>query len=75
MLFSNAKRINLKVSVSQISDLWKRFRMSPDHEFIGKKTRPSRDSLLELWSSDTSCSERDGIFYIYAFKKVVLTIW
>ena len=44
MLLPNAKRIKLKVSVSPIPDLWKRFRMSPGHEFIGKKARPSRDS-------------------------------
>ena len=44
------------------------------HEFIGKKARPSRDSVLELWSSEASCSERDSIFCISAFKKAVLTI-
>ena len=52
MLFPNEKRMNLKVLVSPILDLWKRFWMSLGHEFIGKKTRPSRDSVLELWSSE-----------------------
>ena len=37
MLFPNEKSINLKVLVSPNSDLWKRYRMSPGHEFIGKK--------------------------------------
>ena len=73
-MLPNAKRINLKVSVSPISDLWKRFRMSPGHEFIGKKARPSRDSVLEFWSSEALCVERDSIFCISAFKKDVLTI-
>ena len=48
--------------------------MSPGHEFIEKKARPLKDSVLELWSSDASCSERDNIFCISAFKKAVLTI-
>ena len=64
MLFPNAKRMNLKVSVSPISDLWKRVRMTLGHEFIGKKARPSRDSVLEFWSSKASCSERDSILCI-----------
>ena len=38
--------------VKEISDLWKRFWMSPGHEFIGKKARPSRYSVLELWISE-----------------------
>ena len=74
MLFPNAKRINLKVSLSPILDLWKRFRMSSGHEFTGKKARLSRDSVLELWSSEVSCSERDSIFCISAFKKTVLAV-
>ena len=74
MLFPNAKRMNLKVSVSPISDLWKIFQMSLGHEFIGRRTKPSRDSLLKLWSSEASRSERDSIFCISAFKKAVLTI-
>ena len=74
MLLPNAKRMNLKVSVSPISDLWKRLRMSPSHEFIGIKARPSRDSVLELRSSEASCAERDSIFCISAFKKDVLAI-
>ena len=74
MLFPNAKRMNFKVPVSPISDLWKKFRMSPGHEFIGKKARPSRDLVLKLLSSEASCSQRDSIFCISAFKKVVLTI-
>ena len=48
MLFPNAKRMNLKMSVSPISELWKRFRMSLGHEFIAKEARSSRDSVLEL---------------------------
>ena len=48
MLFPNAKRMNLKVSMSATSDLWKRFRMSPTHEFIAKEASPSRDSVLKL---------------------------
>ena len=74
MLLSNAKKMNLKVSVSPISDLQKRFRMSPRHEFIGKKARPSRDCVLGLWSSEASCTERDSIFCICVFKKAVLVI-
>ena len=74
MLFENAKNINLKLSVSPISNLWKRFQISLVHEFIGKKAKPSRDSMLEFWSSWASCSERDSIFCISVFKKAVLTI-
>ena len=54
MFFPNAKRTNLKVSVSPISDLWKRCWISPGYEQIGKKLRPSRDSVLEVWSAETS---------------------
>ena len=56
MMLPNAKRMNLKVSMLPISDLWKRFRMSLGHEFIGKKARSSRDSVLEFWSSNVLCS-------------------
>ena len=49
MLLPKVKRMNLKVSVSSISDLWKRFQMSLGHEFIGKKARPSTDSVLDLF--------------------------
>ena len=66
MLFQNAKNINLKVSVSPISDLWKRFQISLVHE---------RESVLEFWTCWASCSERDSIFCISAFKKAVLTIY
>ena len=52
-----------------ISDLQKRFRTSLGHELIGKKIRLSRDSVLEFWSSDVSCSEKDGMFYISVFRK------
>ena len=62
MLFQNAKNINLKVSVSPISDLWKIFQISLVYEFFGKKTKPSRDSVSEFWSSWASCSESDRIF-------------
>ena len=62
MLFQNVKNINLKVSVSPISDLRKIFQISLVHEFIGKKTKPTRDSVLEFWSSWASCSESDSIF-------------
>ena len=31
-------------------------------DLLGKKARPSRDSVLEFWSSDASCSERDRFF-------------
>ena len=74
MLFENAKNINLRVSVSPISDLWKKIQISLVHEFIGEKAKPSSDSGLEFWSSWASCSERDSIFCISAFKKAVLTI-
>ena len=67
----NAQKIDLKELMSPISDLWKRFQMSLGYEFIGKKAKPSRDSVLEFWSS---WSERDSIICISAFKKVVLTI-
>ena len=40
-------------------DLWKIFRMSLGHAL--KKSRPSRDSVLEFWSSEDSCSEKDSI--------------
>ena len=39
MLLPKVKRMNLKVSVSPISDLWKRFQMSLGHEIIGKKNK------------------------------------
>ena len=55
MLFPNAKRMNFTLSMSPIMDLWKRFGMSPGHELIGKKARPLRDSVFELWSSEASC--------------------
>ena len=58
-LYPNA---NLKVSVSAISDLWKRFRISHTQEFIGKEARPSKDSVLEFSSFKASCSEADIIF-------------
>ena len=74
LLFPNEKRMNLKVPVSPISDLWKTLQMSPGHEFIGKKARESRHFLLKLWISEASCSERDSIFCISAFKKAVLAI-
>lgn len=74
MFFQNAKKINLKVSVSPILGLWKRFKISLVCEFIGKKVKPSRNPVLEFWSSWASCSERDRIFCISAFKKAVLTI-
>ena len=45
-LFANAKIMNLKVSTSSILDLWNRLQMSLGHEFIGKKTLPSRNSLF-----------------------------
>ena len=54
MLLPNAKKMNLKVLMSPGSDLWTRFRMSAGHEFIGKKARPSNDSVLQLWSSAAS---------------------
>ena len=47
-LFPNANMMNLKISVSWISDLWKRLQMSLGHEFIGKKAWPSRESVLEF---------------------------
>ena len=57
-----------------ILDLWERFRLSLGHEFIGKKVRPSKDSVLGLWTSEASCSEKDSTFWISALKKAVLTI-
>ena len=48
--------------------------MAPSYEFIGKKARPSSDSVLEFQSSEASCSERDSIFYISAFKKALSAI-
>ena len=54
MLFPKAKRANLKVSVPPFSDLWKRCWMSPGHEQIRKKAMPSRDSVLEVWSTEAS---------------------
>ena len=74
LLFPNEKRMNLKVLVSPISDLWKTLQMSPGHKFIGKKAMQSRHSVLKLWISEASCSERDSIFCISAFKKAVLAI-
>ena len=74
MLFPNARRMDLKGLVAPISDLWNRFRMALSHKFIGKKARPSSDSVLELQSSEASCSERDSIFYISAFKKALSAI-
>ena len=47
--------------------------MSFGHEFIGKKVGLSGDSVLEFWSSEASCSEKDIIsFCISAFKKAML---
>ena len=60
--------------MSPISDLWKIVWISLGHEFIGKKARSSRDSVVEFWSSITSCSEGDSTFGIPVFKKVVLII-
>ena len=74
MLFPNAKRINSKVSVPPIINLWKRFQMSSSHELIGKKAKASRDSVFKLWSLKASCSGRDIVFYISAFKNTVLAI-
>ena len=74
IIVQNATEINLKVSMSPISDLWKRFEMSLGYDFIWKKVKSSRDSVLEFWSSWASCSEKDNIFCISAFKMTVLTI-
>ena len=61
MLFENTKAISLKLSVLPISDLWKRSQICLVHEFIGKKAKPSRDSVLEFWSSWDS--EKGSIFF------------
>lgn len=58
--------MDLKVLMSTILDLWKKFWVSLGHKFIRKKARPSRDSVLEFWSSDASCSKRESIFRISA---------
>ena len=59
--------------MSPISDLRNRFRIYLAHKFIGKKARLSRDSVLEFWSFEASCLERDTLSWIPAFKKAVLT--
>ena len=74
MLFPNAKTMNLKVSLSLISDIWKRFHMSFSHEFIRKKAKPLMESVLEFWSYEALCSKKDSSFCISVFKKTVLTI-
>ena len=51
IIVQNATENNLKVSMSPISDLWKRFEMSLGYDFIWKKVQLSRDSVLEFWSS------------------------
>lgn len=61
MLFQNAKKYDLKVSVSPIWDLWKRFKISLVYKFIGKKAKLPRDSVLEFWSSWASYSEKNSI--------------
>ena len=55
-LFANAKMMNLKVSASSILDLWNRLQMSLGHEFIGKKTLPSRALFVSL-PSRRLCNE------------------
>ena len=65
----------LRLGNSPISDLWKRFRISVDHEFIKKYIRSSMDTVLEFWSSEALCTLKDNIFCISAFKKAVLTIF
>ena len=40
----------------------------------GFRVKPSKDSVLEFWSSWASSLERNSIFCISAFKKVMLTI-
>ena len=65
----------LRLGNSPISDLWKRFRISVDDEFIKKYIRSSMDTVLEFWSSEALCTLKDNIFCISAFKKAVLTIF
>ena len=74
MLFPNAKRINLKVSVHQFRTYGRDFRCLLAIKLLGKKARTLRESALELWCSDASCSERDSIFCISAFRVAALTI-
>ena len=65
MLFQNAQKINLKVPVSPISDLWKRFEISLVYEFTGKKASSSPAHLFAItgrqkrgffdWEKDLNC--------------------
>ena len=77
-MLPTVKRMNLKVSISPILDLWKRFRMSLS---LGLFASLSWDSVLEFWGSDTSCLQRRTVFFsinrgnISVFKKGVLTIF
>ena len=51
-LFPNVKRMTLKVLVLPFLDLWKRFRMSLGHEFIGKNSKAIKGvsvRILDLW--------------------------
>ena len=66
MLFPNAKRVNLKESVSPISDLWKRFRMSLGHEFTGKKSKTIKRLSVRTLELHSSYSEKESNFCISA---------
>ena len=65
MLFPNTKRINLKVSVHQFRTYGRDFRCLLAIKLLGKKARPSRESALELWCSDASCSERERQYFLH----------
>ena len=54
MLFQNAKKINLKVSVSPSSDLWQRF-----HRFVGALGLHVQRGIASL-SSRRPCSQFAG---------------
>ena len=60
MLLPNVKRMNLKVSMTPILDLWKRFHMS-----LGLGTLAS--SSLVPWSSNASCLQGGTVLFVYLF--------
>ena len=75
MLFPNAKRTNLKVSVSPISDLWKRCQCLQAMNKLGKRlghqgTHSRKCGALRLHD------QRGRVFFCTsAFKKAAWTMW
>ena len=73
-MFLNTKRMNLKVLVSTVLDLWKRFRMSFGHEFIGKKKQGHQGLSVRILENGKAELEMDARQTVNGLKCWIL-IW